>query len=153
MAGPHPSDPHSHGRALDGLAAAAEHGISLRGARIGYLPLLGNERIEAETRGLVDAAVAALEGEGAGVGVIEDLLPPTIAIWGPLTFSIWAQRFGKHEATLGSRMSGSLRRWMAEGRKASALDVQAAMEGRTALLRQVEQWLTRFDLGEDLELS
>lgn len=42
-------------------------------------------------------------------------------------------------------MSGSLRRWMAEGRKASALDVQAAMEGRTALLRQVEQWLTRFD--------
>lgn len=68
MAGPHPSDPHSHGRALDGLAAAAEHGISLRGARIGYLPLLGNERIEAETRGLVDAAVAALEGGGRGGG-------------------------------------------------------------------------------------
>ena len=145
MAGPHPSDPHSHGRRLRGLAAAARDGARLTGTRIGYLPLLGNRAVDGETRRLVDAAVGALEEQGARVEPIEEALPPTYAIWGPLTFSIWAQRFGRYEAELGARMSESLRRWMAEGRRASALDVQAAMEDRTTLYRHVEGWLERFD--------
>lgn len=145
MAGPDSGDPHSIGREVSGVAAAALHGLSVRGLRIGYLPLLGNSRIDPETRALVDDAVAVLEREGANVEVIDETLPPTYHIWGPLTFSIWAQRFAKHEQVLGDRMSDSLRRWMAEGRAASALDVQAAMEGRTTLYRHVEQWLARFD--------
>jgi aspartyl-tRNA(Asn)/glutamyl-tRNA(Gln) amidotransferase subunit A len=43
-------------------------------------------------------------------------------------------------------MSSSLRHWMAEGRAASALDVQGAMEARTTLYRHVERWFERFDL-------
>lgn len=145
MSGPDSADPHSYGREIAGTAAAALHGLSVRGMRVGYLPFLGNERIDSETARLVEEGVGILEKEGAHVEVVEESLPPSYHIWGPLTFSIWAQRFGRHEETLGDRMSESLRRWMAEGRRVSALDVQSAMEGRTTLYRHVEGWLARFD--------
>lgn len=146
MAGPDRADPHSYGREISGVAAASLHGLSVKGLRIGYLPLLGNVRIDPETRSLVEGALTALEHEGANIEIITEALPPTYHIWGPLTFSIWAQRFARHEQTLGDRMSSSLRRWMAEGRTATALDVQAAMEGRTTLYRHIENWLARFDV-------
>jgi len=145
ISGPHPSDPNSLGRTVSGLTEAAAAGRSLRGLRLGYLPLLGNEVIERETRVLVDAAVHKMADAGAEIEPLEEALPPTYAIWGPLTFSIWAQRFGPHEQALGERMSESLRRWMAEGRRVGALDVQAAMEGRTRLFRHVQGWFERFD--------
>lgn len=146
MSGPDSSDPHTHGRSLSGLARAASVGLDLKEMRIGYLPRLGNEHVDMETERLVEQAVTTLETAGASVTRLDESFPSTLTVWGPLTFSIWAQRFGPHEASLGSRMSASLRQWMAEGRSATALDVQAAMEARTTLYRHVEAWLGRFDV-------
>jgi aspartyl-tRNA(Asn)/glutamyl-tRNA(Gln) amidotransferase subunit A len=146
MAGPHRSDPHSHGRALTGMGAAAVTGIQLAGLRVGYLPFLGNTVIDPQTRALVDSAVKAFEGAGAHVELLTEAFPSTLSVWGPLTFSIWAQRFAGFEAELGERMSETLRIWMAQGRATTGLQVQAAMEARTMLYRHVEAWLERFDV-------
>jgi len=146
MAGPHRSDPHSLGRALSGLAAAGQPRGDMRGVRIGWRPFLGNDRIDGETLALCEAGVKALAAIGAEVIDHEAAFTNTLPVWGPLTFSIWASRFGALEKRLGNRMSSSLRTWMAEGGKYSAIDVQDAMALRTRVFREVEAWFEDIDL-------
>jgi len=146
MAGPHRSDPHSLGRALSGLAAAGQPRGDMRGVRIGWRPFLGNDRIDGETLALCETGVKALAGIGAEVIDHEAAFTNTLPVWGPLTFSIWASRFGALEKRLGNRMSSSLRTWMAEGSKYSAIDVQDAMALRTRVFREVEAWFEDIDL-------
>jgi len=146
MAGPHASDPHSLGRELPGLAAAARGEGDLRGVRIGWRHFLGNDRIDAETRAHFDASLPVFADLGADVEEHEAPFTGTLSVWGPLTFSIWASRFGPVEERIGDRMSDSLRRWMAEGRGYSAVDVQDAMNVRTSFYREIEGWFDHHDL-------
>lgn len=146
MAGPHASDPHSLGRDLKGLAAAARAEGDLKGLRIGWRPFLGNDRIDAETRKLFEEALPAFTELGAELGRHEAPFTGTLSVWGPLTFSIWASRFGPVEERIGERMSESLRRWMAEGRGYTAIQVQDAMNVRTSLYREITNWFDRHDL-------
>lgn len=146
MGGPHGSDPHSLGRELRGLAAAARGEGDLRGVRIGWRHFLGNDRIDAETRANFDASLPVFADLGADVEEHEAPFTGTLSVWGPLTFSIWASRFGPVEERIGDRMSDSLRRWMAEGRGYSAVELQDAMNVRTSLYREIEGWFDHYDL-------
>ena len=146
MAGPHPSDVHSLGRDPGDLAAAGQAHGDLRGVRIAWRTHLGNERVDGETQELFEKAVQAFGDLGANLSVADEPFENTMAVWGPLTFSIWASRFGDLEKTLGDRMSDTLRRWMAQGRQASAIAVQDSMATRTALFRAVQAWFDNVDL-------
>lgn len=145
MAGPDPSDPHSLGRDLQGLAAAAAQPMSLKGVKIGWRARLGNERIDPETEAAFMASLSVLEGQGAVLIERDDAFENAFAVWGPLTFSIWASRFQAIEEQLGDDMSSTLRKWMAEGRACSAIDVQRSMEARTRLFRQFQSWFDEID--------
>jgi aspartyl-tRNA(Asn)/glutamyl-tRNA(Gln) amidotransferase subunit A len=145
MAGPDASDVHSIGRSLGGLADAGRAAGDLRGTRIGWRMLLGNEHIDRETADIFRQALGAFETLGAELEVREESFENTLPIWGPLTFSIWASRFRNLEVRLGDQMSDTLRRWMAEGRQASAIDVQDAMAIRTSVFRSVQAWFDEVD--------
>ncbi len=145
MAGPHASDPHSLGRDLQGLAAAAARPGDLKGRRIGYRLTMGNDRVDPETRAAFEASLAVLADLGADLVERNDAFENTLPVWGPLTFSIWACRFAGAEQTLGDAMSATLRHWMGEGRRFGATEVQQAMEARTRLFRQVQSWFEEID--------
>ena len=146
MSGPDPADPHSLGRHAGDLASTGRGGTDLAGVRIGWRTMFGNDRIEAETQRLFEEAVPVLAELGADLRPHDEPVENTYPVWGPLTFSGWAARFGDLEAELGDRMSASLRTWMAEGRQAMAVDLQRAQFIRTRLYRQVQVWLQDIDL-------
>lgn len=145
MAGPDASDPHSLGRDLQGLAAAATQPMDLKGVRIGWRLKLGNERVDPETRRAFEASLGVLADLGAVLIERDDPFENALPVWGPLTFSIWACRFQTIEQQLGDDMSATLRQWMAEGRSCSAIDVQRSMEARTRLFRQFQRWFEEID--------
>lgn len=148
ISGPHPSDPHSLGRDLTGLARSGRpvDGRALDGVRIGVRTFFGNDRIEAETRRLFDDAVPAFTAAGGHVTPHDTVVENTFPVWGPLTFSFWAARFGPVEDELGDRMSTSLRRWMAEGRTVPGMEVRRSEAVRTTLYRTVQSWFDDIDL-------
>ena len=143
IAGPDSRDVHSLGHGECDFAAAARVQGDLSGLRIGWRRFLGNERIEAETERLFTAALA---GFGATLVEHEAAFDGSLATWAPLTFSAWAARFGELADRLGNRMTPSLADWIAEGRRASAVELQRAMAARTATFRQVQSWFEQIDL-------
>ena len=145
LAGPDDSDVHSLGRETGDLLAAGRAEGSLDGKRILWRNFLGNDRIDGETLRLFENAVAAFEELGAELAYSDAPFTNTLPIWGPLTFSIWASRFGALEDQLGDRMSSTLRQWMAEGRDVSAVAVQESMATRTAVFRTVQSWFEEAD--------
>jgi aspartyl-tRNA(Asn)/glutamyl-tRNA(Gln) amidotransferase subunit A len=146
MAGPDPRDVHSVGRDAGDLAGAGRAEGDLAGTRIAWRLFLGNDRIDGETRRLFEDAVGVFAGFGAAMEQREDPFESTLPAWAPLTFSAWTSRFGALEQRLGDRMTGSLRRWIAEGRETSAVAVQEALAVRTAAFRQVQSWFESTDL-------
>lgn len=146
MAGPDGSDPHSLGREIQGLTAAAAAPADISGLRIGYRATMGNRHIDPETRAAFDASLKILESLGAILIERDDPFENTLPVWGPLTFSIWACRFAGVEQTLGDSMTSTLRVWMGEGRGFGATEVQQAMEARTRLYRQVQSWFEDIDV-------
>jgi len=146
MAGPDPRDVYSIGREAGDLAAAGRADGDLAGMRVAWRVFLGNDRIDSATRQLFEDAVRVFEAFGARLEHREDPFDSTLPAWAPLTFSAWTSRFGALEQRLGNRMTGSLRRWIAEGRETSAVAVQDALGVRTAAFRQVQSWFETADL-------
>src|SRR3546814_9397980 len=89
---------------MSDLATAGLPRGDMKGVRIGWRPYLGNERIDAETLALCEAGVKALAGIGATLTEHDAPFTNTLPVWGPLTFSIWASRFGALAKRLGDRM-------------------------------------------------
>ncbi len=147
MAGPHPSDIHSLGRPpVEDLAKAARGEGDLKGVRIGWRMFLGNDVIDTETRELFERALPAFEELGAELVPYEGPFTPTLPIWQPIIFSAFAVRFSKLMEQLGDRMTETLRYWTKKGADYSATDVQAAMQTRTTVFRQVQSWFDNVDL-------
>jgi aspartyl-tRNA(Asn)/glutamyl-tRNA(Gln) amidotransferase subunit A len=146
MAGAHRSDPHTLGRQLETAALLDLQPQPLAGLRVGFRARLGNESVGHEVLTQFESVLAELEALGSQLVSIDDPFPSTLEVWGPLTFSIWAARFGSIEAQLGDRMSSSLRHWMQEAGQVSAIEVQQAMAVRTDLYRQVSGWFEGIDV-------
>ena len=70
----------------------------------------------------------------------------TLGVWAPLTFALWAARFGHHAQALGEAMTPSLRHWIEQGRGYGAVEVQEALALRTRLYREVQAWFEEDDL-------
>jgi len=146
MSGPHPSDVHSLGRETPDLIGAAAADGDLSGLRIGCRTFLGNEVIDTETRNLFDGAMPAFSDAGGTLIASDGPFTPTLPFWAPLTYSMWAARFGGYADQLGDKMSETLRYWINEAQGVSGVAVQDAMAVRTRIFREVEAWFDDVDL-------
>ena len=153
MAGPDPCDPHSLGLTPPDFAAAARPEGDLKGVRIAWRPLLGNELLADEVRAACERALAALEELGAIVEPVEDDFASTEPIWLILTQSFWNARFRRYVAEFGPRMSETLLRQMDTGAGHSAVALQEAMFARTRVFREVQRWFETCDIVATPTLS
>src|SRR5262245_48399060 len=146
IAGQHPSDPLSWGRASQGLLAAAQPQGSLKGLRVAWRPLLANSVIDSEVLNLCERAAMTLGELGASVEPMDDDLASIEPAWFTYVSAIWNARFGAELPNWGHRLSPTLTRQMQLGKAASAETVGRALLQRTELYRQVQGWFERFDL-------
>ncbi|MBV9861576.1 MAG: amidase [Alphaproteobacteria bacterium] len=153
MAGAHGSDPHSLGLPRQDFVAAARAEGDLKGVRIAWRPLLGNDRVAVEVRALCEAALAALAGLGAAIEPVAEGFAHAEPIWLVLTQSFWNARFRRYVAEFGPEMSGTLLRQMDNGAGHSAVALQEAMFERTRIFREIQGWFERCDIVATPTLS
>lgn len=147
MAGPHPSDPHSMGRARRDLAAAAASPEGdLSGKRIAWRPLLGNEVIDSEVLAITEGVARSLEELGASVEEVSDEFVTPEPFWRVMNQSAWRVRLAPYVAEWGDRMTPSLLRSIAEAGEYTSDVLQEAIYKRTALYREVQGWFSEYDL-------
>jgi len=133
-------DPYSRPEPVDDPRA-----IAARGLRLGWLPRVGNRRVDADVLASCEAALRHLEGEGAAVETLEE-------DWAPFerAFLIFLQgglaaRVGPHMAAFGDRVARSLRESVERGARWSAADWVNALAQRTTVYRRVRALFERFD--------
>ena len=153
MAGPDPCDPHSLALPVPDFVAAARPEGDLRGVRIAWRPLLGNDRVAGEVRAACEAALAGFAELGAAVEPVADDFASTEPVWLVLTQSFWNARFRQFVPRFGARMSETLLRQMDNGAGLSAVALQQAMFERTRIFREVQAWFTDCDIVATPTLS
>ena len=119
--------------------------IAVRGLRIGWLPRVGNPRVDGEVLAACEGAVRHLERGGAHVETLEEDLSSF-----ERTFLIGLQaglaaRVGPHMAKFGDKVAPSLRESIERGARWTAVDWVNALGQRTAMYRRVRGLLHRFD--------
>ena len=145
VAGADPSDPQSMA-VPRGRHGGAVREIELRGLRIAWRPLLGNERLAADVRAACEGALADLAQAGAAVETVEEAVENAEPTWRILQQSNWAARFEREAAEHADLMDPSLLAGIREGLAYTGRDVQRAMYRRTRLYREVQGWFGAFDL-------
>ena len=145
MAGPDGSDPFSLAGAPGRPGDWAVSGDAVRGKRLAWRALLGNEALDGEVRTLCEHAVETLGGLGAEVEAIDDAVENAEPTWRVLQQSNWAARFGKDVDANEERMDPSFVAGIREGGKYSGTQLQQAMYKRTQIFRTVQGWFGEFD--------
>ena len=153
MAGPDPVDPHSLGLPAPDFISAARAEGDLKGLRIAWRPLLGNNILAREVRAACEAALAVFAELGAVVEPVADDFASTEPVWLVLTQSFWNARFRRYVPEFGARMSETLLRQMDNGAGLSAIALQQAMFERTRIFREVEAWFEDCDIVATPTLS
>jgi len=140
IAGFDPGDPYSRPEPRDD-----PRDVTVRGLRLGWLPRVGNQLVDADVLASCEAAVRHLEGQGAHVETVaEDLAPFERAFLIFLQAGL-AARVGPHMPAFGDKVASSLRESIAQGAKWSAADWATALAQRTAVYRRVHALFRRFD--------
>ena len=143
--GPSASDPwtRQHGT-LDFSQPASP--TALRGLRIGHFARMANAAVDPEVAAATARMLALLRDEGA---IVEDCFDAVDWVDAPgriVYMAGQAASYGPYEAEFGERMDPSIRRFIAEGRKHSAVELRQAQFARTRLYRTVEALFDRYDL-------
>lgn len=145
MAGPDGSDPFSLAGAPSGSGDWAVSGDTIRGKRLAWRALLGNEVLDSEVRTICEHAVEILGGLGAEVEAVDDPAENAEPTWRVLQQSNWAARFGKDVDANESRMDPGFVAGIREGGTYSGTRLQQAMYKRTQIFRSVQAWFDEFD--------
>lgn len=148
ISGPDAGDPWTTGRTATPLAVPAAPIMRLRGVRIGYLPLLGNPKVDARVEAAVNGTLRKLGSEGAD---IIELAADSDSDWGIELARVTIRaplaprmaRFGEAER---ERMDPSLRQAIEESLALDKSAVQAAPLERAQLFRRVEALFDEADL-------
>jgi aspartyl-tRNA(Asn)/glutamyl-tRNA(Gln) amidotransferase subunit A len=135
-----PGDPYSRREPADDLPA-----VEVRGLTLGWLPRVGNARVDPEVLAANEAAVRHLERAGARVEVLEEDWASLEAVFLVLLQSGLAARIGPRLAGFGGKVTPSLRETIERGAGWSAVDADNAAAQRTALYRRVQALFERFD--------
>lgn len=134
-------DPYSRPEPADDARA-----VTVRGLRVGWLPRVGNPRVDGEVLAACEAAARHLERGGAHVETLEEDFSAY-----ERTFLIGLQaglaaRVGPHMAKFGDKVATSLRESVERGARWTAVDWVDALGQRTAMFRRVRGLFGRFDV-------
>lgn len=143
-AGAHPSDPYSlRVPALD--APATDALPDLRGKRIGWRPLLGNDALDPEVREACRATLAAFAARGATIVEMDDAVENAEPAWRILQQSNWAARYFAKLDEVKDRLDPGFVEGIRQGGAYSGQQLLAATYKRTAFYRQVQGWFQKID--------
>ena len=118
---------------------------AVRGLRLGWLPRVGNRRVDADVLAACEAAVRHLEGQGAHVDTVEEDFATLEDAFLVVLQAGLAARVGPHMAKFGDKVAPSLRESVERGARWSAVDWATALGQRTAVYRRVQALFRRFD--------
>ena len=119
--------------------------VQVRGLRIGWLPRVGNTRVDPDVLAACEGAVRHLERQGAHVETVaQDWAALESAFLVVLQAGL-AARVGPHLAAFGDKVAKSLRESAERGARWSAVEWANALGQRTAIYRQAQALLQRFD--------
>ena len=118
---------------------------AVRGLRLGWLPRVGNRRVDADVLAACEAAVRHLEGQGAHVDTVEEDFATLEDAFLVVLQAGLAARVGPHMAKFGDKVASSLRESVERGARWSAVDWATALGQRTAVYRRVQALFQRFD--------
>ena len=93
LAGPHPLDPNSYGRALRDVVAAVENPGDLSGVRVAWRPTMGNRIVDAEVLAGTAAAARRFTDFGATVATMADDLTDEHGDWLLASNAHWHSTF------------------------------------------------------------
>jgi Asp-tRNA(Asn)/Glu-tRNA(Gln) amidotransferase A subunit family amidase len=119
---------------------------SLDGLRIGHFARMANAAVDPEVAAATARMLALLREQGASVEDCQDAIDWVDAPGRIVYMAGQAASYGPHEAEFGERMDPSIRRFIAEGRNHSAVELRQAQFARTRLYRTVEALFDRYDL-------
>jgi len=120
--------------------------VKVRGLKIGWMPKVGNQRVDAETLAACEAAVKHLEKAGAKVSTFEDDLAAFEPSFLVLLQAGLAARVRPHMEMFADRIvAKSLRETVERGAQWSGADYANALAQRTVVFRRVEALFARFD--------
>ena len=146
MAGPFAGDPMTAGgAAVEPVPLGGDPAAVLKGLRVRYFPLMGNQRVDTEvaaiTKGMVDAMAAA----GAQVFEAGDIDWAADA-WRVYMRGQQAQRFRSTMDKVRDQLDPSMVMCIEEGLAQSAAELQAAMQERSGLFRRLQAAFTTADI-------
>jgi aspartyl-tRNA(Asn)/glutamyl-tRNA(Gln) amidotransferase subunit A len=141
IAGFDPGDPWSRPEPPDDSRV-----IEVRGLRIGWMPRVGNHRVDGETLAAGEAAVRHLEREGAQVETAEEDFAAFEPIFLTFLEAGLAARVGPLLAKFADRTARSLRKSVERGAAWSAVDWSQALGQRAVVFRRVQSLISRFDV-------
>lgn len=146
MAGAHPMDMRSlRATGPFDLAVSSPDRKVLAGVRIAWMPRFGSHPLDAEVQSLCIRSVGDLESLGARVEHIVDDLPEHESCWATLMGTARLSRYGDFLQRHREQLSASLLSMIDNAPLRSALDLQRALETRTAVFRTLQRWLQTFD--------
>lgn len=118
----------------------------LQGLRVGHIAQLANPDVDPEVAQATQAMLELLRRQGA---TVQDCTEPVdwIEQAGRIMYmGGQAASYGGYEAEWGERLDGSLRRFIAEGRRHSLVEYRQAQFARTRLYRAVQRLFDRYDV-------
>ncbi len=145
VAGDHPHDPHSLRRPVPVAFERQDAGHLLAGIKVGWRERLGAEQISKTVLRCTAAAVKTLEALGATVEVVAGEIERPLPIWQVLQHVNWSERYASRDPSLPP-IDPVIANGIAHAETLSARDMQAALNGKTRLFRQVQSWFGRFDV-------
>jgi aspartyl-tRNA(Asn)/glutamyl-tRNA(Gln) amidotransferase subunit A len=135
-----PGDPYARPEPVGDTPA-----VKVRGLRLGWLPRVGNVRVDPDVLTATEGAVRHLERQGARVDVLEEDWASLEPVFLVLFQSSLAARIGPRLAGLGDKVARSLREMAERGARWSAVDAANAAGQRTTLFRRVQALFERVD--------
>jgi aspartyl-tRNA(Asn)/glutamyl-tRNA(Gln) amidotransferase subunit A len=144
MAGPHPCDPWSQGRAAVDYAQAVREARDLRGKRFRCNVAPHGRRVSAQVEQALRQALRHIESLGGSVEPFEAQLDVE-PLWRTVNHTVWRARFAPLVQQHGDALSATFRRQIESAQDYSALDYQNAMFARSRLFHTVQGWLDGAD--------
>jgi aspartyl-tRNA(Asn)/glutamyl-tRNA(Gln) amidotransferase subunit A len=146
LAGPHPLDPNSYGRALADVVSAVEAPGDLSGLRVAWRPTMGNTVVDEDVLAGTEMAARRFADFGATVFTMDDDLTDQHGDWLLASNAHWESTFGpllaEHRDELTPAVVAAIE--SVQGVEASAL--QRANDSRTDLFRRIQGWFDDADL-------
>ena len=146
LAGPHPLDPNSYGRALRDVVAAVDNPGDLSGVRVAWRPTMGNRIVDAEVLAGTAAAARRFTDFGATVATMADDLTDEHGDWLLASNAHWHSTFAHLLADHRDAMTPAVVAAIESVHGHDAAALQRANDSRTTLFRQIQGWFTDFDL-------